>query len=76
MTHALLYPFHKKLPEERTSIVDPALRPVTVGSVLTRFGWRVMVRMLRVAVAEELLLSHKFSFGINGESSTLSWRAT
>ncbi len=63
---ALLYSFHKKLPEERTSITDPALRPVTVGSVLTRFGCRVMVRMNQMAVAAELLLSHQFSFGING----------
>jgi hypothetical protein len=53
-------------PEERTSITDPALRPVTVGSVLTRFGCRVMVRMNRLAVTAELLLSHQFSFGING----------
>jgi hypothetical protein len=61
-----MYPFHKKMPEERTSFTDPALRPVTVGSVLTRFGWRVMVRMNRLAVAAELMLSHQLSFGING----------
>jgi hypothetical protein len=66
LASALMYPFHKKLPEERTSLSDPALRPVTVGSVLTRFGCRVMVRMNRLAVAAELLLSHQFSFGING----------
>ncbi len=66
MASALLYPFHKKLPEERTSITDPALRPVTIGSVLTRFGCRVIVRMNIVAAAAELLLSHQFSFGING----------
>ena len=66
LASALLYPFHKKLPEERTSITDPALRPVIVGYVLTRFGCRVMVRMNRVAVASELLFSHQFSFGING----------
>ena len=66
LASALLYPFHKKLPEERISVTDPALRPVTVGSVLTRFGCKVMVRMKRVAVAAELLLSHQFSFGING----------
>jgi hypothetical protein len=62
----LLYAFHKKLPEESTSTTNPALRLVTVGSVLTRFGSRVMVRMNRQAVAAELLLSHKFSFSING----------
>jgi hypothetical protein len=66
LAYALMYPFHKKLAEERTSITDPALRPVTVGSVLTRFGCRVMVRMNRLAVAAELLLSHQFSFGIHG----------
>ncbi len=63
---ALLYPFHKKLPEERISATDPTLRPVAVGSVLTRFGCRVMVRMNIATVAAELLLSHQFSFGING----------
>ncbi len=35
LASALLYPVHKKLPEERTSVTDPALRPVNVGSVLT-----------------------------------------
>ena len=62
----MLYPFHKKLPEERTSITDPALRPVTMGSVLTRFGCIVMVRMNRLDVVAELQMSHQFSFGING----------
>jgi hypothetical protein len=66
LASALLYPFHKKLPEERTSVTYPALRLVTTGSVLTRFGCRVMVRMNRLAVAAELLLSHQFSFGISG----------
>jgi hypothetical protein len=66
LASALIYPFHKKLPEERTSVTYPALRLVTVESVLTRFGCRVMVRMNKMAVAAELLLSHQFSFGING----------
>jgi hypothetical protein len=66
LAFALLYPFHKKLPEEWTSVADPALRPVMVSSVLTRFSYRVMVRMNMVAVAVELLLSHQLSFGING----------
>jgi hypothetical protein len=42
LASAPLYPFHKKLPEERISAKDPALRLVTVGSVLTRFGCRVV----------------------------------
>jgi hypothetical protein len=66
LTSALLYPFHEKLREERTSATDSALRPVTVGSVLTRFGCRVMVRMNKQAIAAELMLSHQLSFGING----------
>jgi len=66
LASALLYPFHKKLPEERTSTTDPALRLVTVGSVLTRFGCGVMVRMNSLAVAADLLKSHQFSFDING----------
>ena len=66
LASALLYPFHKKLLEERTSTTNPALRPVTVQSVLTRFGCRVMVRILRLAIAAKLLLSHQFSFGVNG----------
>jgi hypothetical protein len=61
-----MYPFHKKLQEERITTGDPALCPVTVGSVITRFGCRILVRMKRLAVAETLLLSHQFSFGIKG----------
>jgi len=61
----VLYPFHKKQPEERTSTKYPALRPVTMGFVLTRFSRRVMVRMNKILVTTELMLSHPFSFGIN-----------
>jgi len=66
LASALMYPFHKLMLEERIDPKDPALRPVTVGSVLTRFPCRVLVRMNRIAVASQLLLSHQFSFGING----------
>ena len=61
-----MYPFHKLMLEDRVDPKDPALRPVTVGSVLTRFGCMVLVKMNKIAVAAQLLLSHKFSFGING----------
>ncbi len=61
-----MYPFHKLLPEERNAMTDPALRHVTVGFDITRFGCRIMVRMNRLAVAETLLLSHQFSFSVNG----------
>jgi hypothetical protein len=60
-----MYSFHKKLPEERTP-AKPDLRPVIVGSVLTRFGCRVVVKINKIYVAEQLLLSHQFSFGVNG----------
>ena len=66
LASALLYPFHKKILEERNSTKDPALKLVTVGSVLTRFGCIVMARMNRCAVAADLLLSHKFSVRLNG----------
>ena len=60
-----MYPFHKKLPEERTP-AKLTLHPVTVGSVLTRFRCRVMVKMNKIYVAEQPLLFHQFSFGVNG----------
>jgi hypothetical protein len=66
MATALLYLFHKQLQEEITSIIDPSLRLVTVGSVLIRFGCKVMVRMNRHTVAVEFLPSHQFSFRVNG----------
>ncbi len=61
-----MYPFHKKLPEERVLTLDPSLRPVTVGYVITRFGCRILGRMNKIQVAENLLLYHQFSFRIKG----------
>ncbi len=68
LASALMYPFHKKLHEERVLTLDPVLRPVTVGSVITRFGCRILVRMNRLQVAENLLLPHQFSFEIKGRA--------
>ena len=51
--------------EDRKDPKGPALRSVTVGSVLTRFGHMVLVRMNRMHVCAELLRSHQFSFGVN-----------
>ena len=67
LTSVPMYPFHKTLKEEMISTVNLALRPVTAGSIFTRFGCRILVKMNRLAVAETLLLSHQFSFGIKGE---------
>ncbi len=61
-----MYQFHKVLPEERISVTDPSLSPVALGSVITRFGGRILVKMNRLAAAENLLFSHQFSFGIKG----------
>ena len=69
-----MYPFHKNLPEDRTH-AKPILRPVTVGSVLTRFGCRVMVKMNMVMVAEQLLLSHHSLLGSTGVYNKSYWRA-
>jgi hypothetical protein len=67
MASALMYSFHKLVMlEDRLDPKDPALRPVTLGSVLTRFGCRVLVRMNRLSVASHLLMSQQFSFNING----------
>ncbi len=66
MTSSLMYPFHKLMFEDRIDPKDPALRPITMGWVLTRFGCIVLVRMNRMTVVTQLLLSHQVSFGING----------
>ncbi len=44
MAFVLMYPFHKKLPVERTP-GKLALHPMTVGFILTRFGYRAMVKI-------------------------------
>jgi hypothetical protein len=66
MASVLMYSLIKKLPEDK-SPSKPSLRFVTVGSVLIRFGCIVMVKINRVMVLKQLLLFHKFSFGINGD---------
>ena len=40
-----MYPLHKLMLEDRIDPKDPALRHVIVGSVLNRFGCRVLVRI-------------------------------
>ncbi len=62
----LMYSFHKMTTEVRDSGVDYALRLVTLGYVLTRLGCIVLVMMGREGMADQLLVSHKFSFGIRG----------
>jgi hypothetical protein len=61
-----MYPFHTLMLENNIDPKDPALRPVIVGLLLTRSGCRVLVRMNKMAVAAQFLLSHQFFFGVNG----------
>ena len=76
MASALLYPFHKKLPEERCKNGNLDLQLVMMSYVLTCFGCRVMVRMNKIAVAKELLLSHRFSvMGITEGCNKSFWIA-
>ena len=60
-----MYPFQELIMEERIDPKDPTLRLVTVGSVIMSVGYMVLVRMKRIAMANQLFLTHKFSFGIN-----------
>jgi len=57
LTLTLMHPFQKLMLEDRIDPKDPALRSVTVGLVLTRFGCRVLARMNRMAAAAQLLMS-------------------
>jgi hypothetical protein len=45
LASAFMYLFHKLLVEDRIDPKRPALRPVNVIFVLTRFGCRVLVRI-------------------------------
>jgi hypothetical protein len=47
-------------------LADPKLRPITIGAMLTRFSVRAVLRMKRKGIAEILLRSNQFSFGISG----------
>jgi hypothetical protein len=60
LASVLMYLFHKKLPEERLILSKHGIQLVMLGSVLARFSYRVVVRMKRMAVAKQLLLSHQF----------------
>ena len=61
-----MIPFHKLAQAERDLIKDPRLRPITIGALLCRFSARTFLRMHRKGVAERMLQSNQFSFGIPG----------
>ena len=63
---ATLLPFHK-LPQDKRNPEDPKLRPITIGSALSRFACRVLLRLHRTEIAARLLSdSHQISYCIPG----------
>ncbi len=63
---AIMIPFHKLSQLERVLHSDPRLRPITIGSLLTHFSCRTLLRLNRKGLAERMLRSNQFSFGISG----------
>ena len=61
-----MIPFHKLAHMERQLLADPRLRPITIGAMPTRFSVRSVLRMKRKGIAEVLLRSNKFSYGVPG----------
>ncbi len=61
-----MIPFHKMPQLERGILSDPRLRPIAIGSLLTRFSCRTLLHMIRRGLAERMLRSNQFSFGIPG----------
>jgi len=66
LSSAIMIPFHKLAQMERLLLTDPKLRPITIGALLTRFSVRAVLRMKRKGIAENLLRSNQFSYGISG----------
>jgi hypothetical protein len=49
---------------EHMLLTDPKLRPITLGTLLTRFSVRAVLRMKRKGIDENMLRSNQFSYGI------------
>ncbi len=47
-------------------LADPILRPITIGTLLCRFSVRAVLRMHRKGIAERLMQSNQFSYGVAG----------
>ena len=58
LSSAIMIPFHKLTQLERDLSQDPKLRPITIGSLLTRFSCRTLLRLNRKGLAERLLQSN------------------
>ena len=66
LSTAIMIPFHKLAQVERDMLADPRLRPITIGTLLCRFSVRAVLRMHRKGIAERLLQSNQFSYGVAG----------
>ncbi len=66
LSTTIMIPFHKLTQVERDMLADPRQRPITIGTLLCRFSVRAVLRMHRKGIAERLLQSNKFSYGVAG----------
>ena len=64
LSTTIMIPFHKLAHAERDFLKDPRPRPITIGALLCRFSVRTVLRMYRKGIAERMLLSNQFSFGM------------
>ena len=66
LSSGVLMAFHKDPPEIRALSTLLRHRPITIGSVLTRFPVRALLKLNREAILSHLISSHQFSFGVSG----------
>jgi hypothetical protein len=64
LSSAIMIPFHKPAQLERDLVSDVRLRPITIGSLSTRFSCRSLLRLNRVGLAKRVLKFSQFSYGI------------
>jgi hypothetical protein len=64
LSTAIVIPFHKIVQIERALLKDPRLRPITIGALLCGILVRVVLRMKRKCIANRLLPTRQFSYGI------------
>ena len=71
---AIMIPFHKITQMERLMLSYPSLRPITIGALLARLSVRTTLRMRKKGIAENMLKSNQFSYGISsGVQQVILW---
>jgi len=58
LSSAIMIPFHKLAQLERYLLLDPRLHPITIGSLLTRFSSRSLLRLNSSGLAKRMLRSN------------------